>query len=126
MSSVHRVQRGERRVLVTLRAPLPHLFQPADNKSLHSQSSQSIGPRLVQDKQIGKKVLRVWGNIPSTNYLQLPRKKTDSLGLTGRFLYAQVKLDPERFYVIHVVGAVQAHCTRHTPRKHPASQPLRL
>jgi hypothetical protein len=88
---VHRVQRGERRVLVTLRAPLPHLFQPADNKSLHSQSSQSIGPRLVQDKQIGKKVLRVWGNIPSTNYLQLPRKKTDSLGLTGRFLYVQVR-----------------------------------
>jgi hypothetical protein len=45
----------------------------------------------VQDKQIGKKVLRVWGNIPSTNYLQLPRKKTDSLGLTGRFLYVQVR-----------------------------------
>ena len=33
----------------------------------------------------------MWGNIPSTNFLQMPRKKTDSLGLTGRFLYVQVR-----------------------------------
>jgi hypothetical protein len=75
---------------------------------------------------IGRKAILINGNVPAANFLRLPKVGKSSLGLTGRFLYAQVKLDPERFYVIHVVGAVQAHCTRHTPRKHPASQPLRL
>mmetsp|Transcript_19264 Transcript_19264/g.42150 ORF Transcript_19264/g.42150 Transcript_19264/m.42150 type:complete len:90 (-) Transcript_19264:503-772(-) len=46
------------------------------------------------DKQIGKKVLRIWGNISAANYLQLPKLKTHSLGLTGRFFYLQLKTFP--------------------------------
>eukprot|EP00959_Pyramimonas_sp_CCMP1952_P139582 2921234-Pyramimonas_sp.AAC.1 len=55
-----------------------------------------------QDKQIGKKVLRIWGNISAANYLQLPKLKAHSLGLTGRFFYLQLKTFPPKFFAIHL------------------------
>lgn len=51
---------------------------------------------------IGRKAILINGNVPAANFLRLPKVGASSLGLTGRFLYAQVKLDPERFYVVHI------------------------
>uniref|UniRef100_H2ZR20 CFA20 domain-containing protein n=1 Tax=Ciona savignyi TaxID=51511 RepID=H2ZR20_CIOSA len=42
------------------------------------------------------------GSIPAGNYIQLPRTTTQSLGLTGRFLYFMFKPLPSKYFVIHV------------------------
>ncbi|KAL6762256.1 WD40-repeat-containing domain protein, partial [Haematococcus lacustris] len=54
------------------------------------------------DKIIGKKVYKVRGTIPAANYLRLPKLKAQNLGLTGRFLYIQVKVTPVKVFVIHL------------------------
>ena len=45
----------------------------------------------LQDKQIGKRVLSISGTVPAANYVILPKKRSQSLGLTGQFLYLQVR-----------------------------------
>eukprot|EP00854_Cymbomonas_tetramitiformis_P025547 gene25547-31224_t len=57
--------------------------------------------QLMLDKTIGKKVYRIWGNIPAANHIQLPKSKGESLGLTGRFVYAQIKPTPSQFFMLH-------------------------
>ncbi|KXZ51898.1 hypothetical protein GPECTOR_11g331 [Gonium pectorale] len=54
------------------------------------------------DKIIGKKVFKVRGVVPAGNYLRVPRTKLQSLGLTGRFLYIQLKVTPVKVFVIHI------------------------
>lgn len=56
----------------------------------------------VLDKVIGKKALVIQGNVPAANYVQLPRAKSDALGLTGRFVYLEVQLDPRKYFVVHL------------------------
>ena len=56
----------------------------------------------VHDKFLGRKVLVVQGNVPAANFARLPKVGRPALGLTGGFLYAQVKLDPERVFAVHV------------------------
>lgn len=43
----------------------------------------------LQDEVIHKKVFRIVGSIPAVNFLKVPKDK--ALGLSGRFLYLQVK-----------------------------------
>ena len=43
-----------------------------------------------QDRIIGKKVFKLRGTIPANNYMQLPKSRSRSLGLTGHFIYIQV------------------------------------
>lgn len=45
----------------------------------------------MQDKTIGKRVFCISGTVPASNYVLLPKKRSQSLGLTGRFLYLQVR-----------------------------------
>jgi hypothetical protein len=56
----------------------------------------------VMDKLIGKKVFRIMGNVLAANYMRLPKKNTQSLNLTGRFLYTQVRTVPDKYYVLHL------------------------
>ena len=44
----------------------------------------------LQDRIIGKKVFKLRGTIPANNYMQLPKSRSRSLGLTGHFIYIQV------------------------------------
>jgi hypothetical protein len=44
---------------------------------------------LLQDEIIHKKVFRIVGSIPAVNFIKVPKDKP--LGLTGRFLYLQVR-----------------------------------
>lgn len=44
-------------------------------------------------REIGRKVMHISGNISANNFIQMPHpgSMTRSLGLTGRYLYLQVK-----------------------------------
>jgi hypothetical protein len=54
------------------------------------------------DKIIGKRVYRIVGNVLAANYIRLPAKPAHSLSLTGRFLYAQIRPIPQRYFAIHI------------------------
>ena len=47
---------------------------------------------VLQDRAIGKPVLQIGGSIPAVNYIQLPSLRSNSLGLTGQYVYCQVSL----------------------------------
>lgn len=53
-----------------------------------------LHPSPLQDRVIGKKVFKVRGTISANNWLRVPRLRTATLGLTGRFLYLQVQHRP--------------------------------
>ena len=40
--------------------------------------------------------------IPANNYIQLPKTGSQSLGLTGRYVYLTFKVIPERYFVVHL------------------------
>ncbi len=50
----------------------------------------------MQDRVIGKKVFKIRGTISAGNFMQLPKKRNRSLGLTGRYVYIQVRFGPPR------------------------------
>ena len=54
------------------------------------------------DKIIGKKVYRIVGNVLAANYLRIPFKTNQSLQLTGRYVYIQLRSIPDRFYILHL------------------------
>ena len=54
------------------------------------------------DKIIGKRVYRIVGNVLAANYIRLPAKPSHSLLLTGRYLCAQIRPIPQRYFAIHI------------------------
>ncbi|KAK9823925.1 hypothetical protein WJX72_006401 [[Myrmecia] bisecta] len=54
------------------------------------------------DRSIGKLVLRIGGSVSAANYVQLPKARAHSLGLTGRYLYCQVQFAPAKCFVFHI------------------------
>ncbi|XP_023472469.2 WD repeat-containing protein 90 isoform X5 [Equus caballus] len=56
----------------------------------------------VMDKTLKCTVYRVRGSVSASNYIQLPRTGTQSLGLTGRYLYVLFRPLPPRHFVIHL------------------------
>lgn len=46
-------------------------------------------------------VVRLAGSVPTANSLRLPRRREDSLGAAGRFLYLQLRMEPGKPYAIH-------------------------
>jgi Protein of unknown function (DUF667) len=55
------------------------------------KSAQAEANAMLQDKLIGKRVLTISGTVPAANYVQLPKHRSHSLGLHGRYLYMQVR-----------------------------------
>ena len=47
------------------------------------------------------------GNVLAANYLRVPSSPAQSLQLTGRDLYTQVRTIPERYFIIHLYVARQ-------------------
>lgn len=45
---------------------------------------------------------RIRGSVSASNYIQLPRTSTQSLGLTGRYLYVLFRPVPTKHFVIHL------------------------
>lgn len=46
---------------------------------------------FMQDRTIGRVIWQIGGNVPVANFIRLPQSHASSLGLTGRFLYLQVR-----------------------------------
>ena len=98
-----RVQRAPPRRLRTPRPPPPlaNLFKLCGVDGMKNITREG-NVATVHDKFLGRKVLVVQGNVPAANFARLPKVGRPALGLTGGFLYAQVKLDPERVFAVHV------------------------
>ncbi|XP_055265016.1 WD repeat-containing protein 90 isoform X3 [Moschus berezovskii] len=56
----------------------------------------------VTDKTLKCTVYRVRGSVSASNYIQLPKTSTQSLGLTGRYLYVLFRPLPAKHFVIHL------------------------
>ncbi|XP_069341826.1 WD repeat-containing protein 90 [Eulemur rufifrons] len=62
---------------------------------------------VVTDKTLRGRVYRIRGSVPAGSYIQLPRTSTQSLGLTGRFLYLLFRPLPSKHFVIHLDVATE-------------------
>lgn len=62
------------------------------------------------DREIGKRVLRIRGSVSANNFVQLPSKKssTKTLGLTGEYIYLQLKALGMKFFLVHLDFTVAA------------------
>ncbi|XP_041733420.1 WD repeat-containing protein 90 [Coregonus clupeaformis] len=54
------------------------------------------------DKTLMCSVFRIRGSIPASNYILLPKTSTQSLGLTGRYLYLLFRPSPTKHFVVHL------------------------
>ncbi|XP_022092508.1 WD repeat-containing protein 90-like isoform X1 [Acanthaster planci] len=61
----------------------------------------------VMDKTLKATVFRITGAIPAGNYIQLPQTPSQSLGLTGRYLYLLFKAVPTKYFVVHLDVATE-------------------
>lgn len=50
---------------------------------------------------------RIRGSVSASNYIQLPRTSTQSLGLTGRYLYVLFRPLSTKHFVIHLDVATE-------------------
>ncbi|NWS36552.1 WDR90 protein, partial [Polioptila caerulea] len=56
----------------------------------------------LTDTRLKGTVYRIQGSNPASSYLQLPRTGTQSLGLTGRYLYLLFKPLPRKHFLVHL------------------------
>lgn len=66
------------------------------------RSSKEGDVAVVTDKVLKSAVYRIRGSVSASNYIQLPRTSTQSLGLTGRYLYVLFRPLPTKHFVIHL------------------------
>ncbi|CAG9312063.1 unnamed protein product [Blepharisma stoltei] len=57
----------------------------------------------VLDRITGKRVFRLFGSISAANNIQIPKQRSHlkTLGLTGRYIYAQLQVPPNKFFSMH-------------------------
>ncbi|XP_018426891.1 PREDICTED: WD repeat-containing protein 90 [Nanorana parkeri] len=56
----------------------------------------------IMDKNLKCTVYKIRGSIPAGNYILLPKTSSQSLGLTGRYLYVLFRPIPGKHFVVHV------------------------
>ncbi|ROI16431.1 WD repeat-containing protein 90 [Anabarilius grahami] len=54
------------------------------------------------DKNLKCSVFRIRGSVPASNYILLPKTSSQSLGLTGRFLYLLFRPSPNKHFIVHL------------------------
>ncbi|RXN21814.1 WD repeat-containing 90 [Labeo rohita] len=54
------------------------------------------------DKSLKCSVFRIRGSIPASNYILLPKTSSQSLGLTGRYLYLLFRPSPNKHFIVHL------------------------
>lgn len=54
------------------------------------------------DKTLKRSVFRIRGSIPASNYILLPKTSSQSLGLTGRYLYLLFRPSPNKQFIVHM------------------------
>ncbi|KAJ6659778.1 hypothetical protein lerEdw1_018494 [Lerista edwardsae] len=71
------------------------------------RSTKAGDVTTFMDKTLKGTVFRISGSVPASNYLQLPKTSTQSLGLTGRYLYILFKPMPTKYFVVHLDVATE-------------------
>ncbi|NXE98126.1 WDR90 protein, partial [Menura novaehollandiae] len=56
----------------------------------------------LTDTRLKGTIYRIRGSNPASSYLQLPRAGTQSLGLTGRYLYLLFRPLPRKHFLVHL------------------------
>ncbi|NWX15073.1 WDR90 protein, partial [Aegotheles bennettii] len=56
----------------------------------------------LTDARLKGTVYRIRGSVPTSSYLQLPRTRTQSLGLVGRYLYLLFRPVPRKHFLVHL------------------------
>ncbi|XP_071427702.1 WD repeat-containing protein 90 [Pithys albifrons albifrons] len=56
----------------------------------------------LTDTRLKGTIYRIQGSNPASSYLQLPRAGTQSLGLTGRYLYLLFRPLPHKHFLVHL------------------------
>ncbi|NXA97342.1 WDR90 protein, partial [Melanocharis versteri] len=56
----------------------------------------------LTDTRLKGTIYRIRGSNPASSYLQLPRTGTQSLGLTGRYLYLLFRPLPRKHFLVHL------------------------
>ncbi|XP_063791128.1 WD repeat-containing protein 90 isoform X4 [Pseudophryne corroboree] len=66
------------------------------------RSSKEGDVSALMDKALKCTVYKIRGSIPAGNYIQIPKTSSQSLGLTGRYLYVLFRPVPGKHFVVHV------------------------
>ncbi|XP_067101587.1 WD repeat-containing protein 90 [Osmerus mordax] len=66
------------------------------------KSSREGDVTAYMDKTLKCSVFRIRGSIPASNYILLPKTSSQSLGLTGRFIYLLFRPSPAKHFVVHL------------------------
>ncbi|RLV89514.1 hypothetical protein DV515_00014826 [Chloebia gouldiae] len=61
----------------------------------------------LMDTRMKGTIYRIRGSNPASSYLQLPRAGTQSLGLTGRYLYLLFRPLPHKHFLVHLDVATE-------------------
>ncbi|KAF5903985.1 WD repeat-containing protein 90, partial [Clarias magur] len=65
------------------------------------------------DKTLKCTVFRIRGSVPASNYILIPKTSSQSLGLTGRYLYLLFRPCANKHFVVHLdVAAEEGHVIR--------------
>ncbi|KAG8432147.1 hypothetical protein GDO86_016689 [Hymenochirus boettgeri] len=92
--------------------PLVNIFKHLQVEEWKKSSKEGDVTRLM-DKALKCTVYRIQGSIPAGNFIQVPKTSSQSLGLTGRYLYVLFKPLPGKNFVVHIdVGAEDSHTIR--------------
>lgn len=52
-------------------------------------------------------MFRIRGSVPASNYILIPKTSSQSLGLTGRYLYLLFRPCPNKHFVVHLDVAAE-------------------
>ncbi|KAL2078258.1 hypothetical protein ACEWY4_025943 [Coilia grayii] len=66
------------------------------------KSSREGDVTSYMDKTIKCSVFRIRGSVPASNYIQVPKSSSQSLGLTGRYFYLLFRPSPGKHFVVHL------------------------
>ncbi|XP_075624119.1 WD repeat-containing protein 90 isoform X1 [Balearica regulorum gibbericeps] len=110
----HRRRPGGGTVPVPVPVPVPAAWQrPYLNVFKHfrveewKRSAREGDVAALTDARLKGTVYRIRGSVPASNYLQLPRTGTQSLGLAGRYLYLLFRPVPRKHFVVHLDVATE-------------------
>ncbi|XP_055085612.1 WD repeat-containing protein 90 [Periophthalmus magnuspinnatus] len=59
------------------------------------------------DKTLRCPVFRINGPIPANSYILLPKRSSQSLGLTGKYFYLLFRPTPSKYFVVHIDVAAE-------------------
>uniref|UniRef100_A0A673BY86 WD repeat domain 90 n=1 Tax=Sphaeramia orbicularis TaxID=375764 RepID=A0A673BY86_9TELE len=66
------------------------------------KSSKEGDVTTYTDKTLKCSVFRIKGPVPTNSYILLPKNSSQSLGLTGRYLYLLFRPTPTKYFVVHI------------------------